>query len=61
VRRGLFCELGRGNVDFRDVKNWMERTGFGGWIVVEQDVLPGMGVPKLSAARNRFYLAGLGL
>jgi inosose dehydratase len=61
VRRGLFCELGRGNVDFTGVKSWMQRTGFHGWIVVEQDVLPGMGVPKLSAAHNRFYLAGLGL
>ena len=39
----------------------LRRTGYGGWIVVEQDVLPGMGTPKQSAARNRDYRAGLGL
>jgi inosose dehydratase len=61
VRHGIFCELGRGNVPFSDIVRWMQRTGFDGWIVVEQDVLPGMGVPRLSAAHNRFYLAGLGL
>jgi inosose dehydratase len=61
VRRGIFCELGRGNVDFTGVKGWMQRRGFEGWIVVEQDVLPGMGVPKLSAEHNREYLKTLGL
>jgi inosose dehydratase len=29
--------------------------------VVEQDVLPGMGTPKASAARNRAYLRTIGL
>jgi inosose dehydratase len=61
VRRGIFCELGRGAVDFGSVVRWMERTGFDGWIVVEQDVLPGMGVPKLSAEHNRDYLRTIGL
>jgi inosose dehydratase len=61
VRRGIFCELGRGAVDFAAVKGWIERRAFDGWVVVEQDVLPGMGVPKVSAARNRQYLASLGL
>jgi inosose dehydratase len=32
-----------------------------GWIVVEQDVLPGMGTPKESAQRNREYLKSIGL
>jgi inosose dehydratase len=61
VRRGIFCELGRGAVPFDGVAQWMQRTGFDGWIVVEQDILPGMGVPKLSAAHNRAYLTKLGL
>ena len=39
----------------------LRRMGYDGWIVVEQDVLPGMGTPKQSAARNRDYLAGLDL
>jgi inosose dehydratase len=34
---------------------------YDGWIVVEQDVLPGLGTPAASAARNREYLRRLGI
>jgi inosose dehydratase len=61
VRRGVFCELGRGEVDFPGVLAGLEQSGYQGWIVVEQDVLPGMGTPKESARRNREYLASIGL
>ena len=61
VGRGVFCELGRGSVDFRAVLRALGEIGYGGWIVVEQDVLPGMGTPRASAERNRAYLASLGV
>jgi inosose dehydratase len=61
VRNGIFCELGKGSVDFATVIRELEKAGYNGWGVVEQDVLPGMGAPKESAARNREYLRGLGL
>ena len=61
VRHGIFCELGKGNVDFPAVVAELEKAGYKGWGVVEQDVLPGMGSPKESAARNREYLRRLGL
>ena len=61
VRNGIFCELGRGDIDFPLIKAQLEKIGYDGWIVVEQDVLPGMGEPKESAQRNRDYLAGIGL
>lgn len=61
VRNGIFCELGKGNVDFAAVIQELEKAGYDGWGVVEQDVLPGMGSPKESAARNRAYLRKLGL
>jgi inosose dehydratase len=61
VGRGVFCDLGQGLVDFPAVKAWLDRAGYDGWIVVEQDVLPGMGSPKESARRNREYLASIGL
>lgn len=61
VGQGLFCELGRGAVDFAAVLAWLHQHDYRGWIVVEQDVLPGMGTPQESAARNRAFLAGLGL
>jgi inosose dehydratase len=61
VRHGIFCELGQGEVDFPAVKAELDRRGYQGWIVVEQDVLPGMGSPKESAQRNRDYIRKLGL
>ena len=61
VGRGLFCELGQGCVDFPAVKAHLRESHYDGWIVVEQDVLPGMGSPKESAERNRAYLRRLGL
>ncbi|MFW6096995.1 MAG: TIM barrel protein [Chloroflexota bacterium] len=61
VRHGVFCELGQGDVDFPAVVDALKRVGYEGWIVVEQDVLPGLGTPKESAARNRAYLHQLGL
>ncbi len=61
VRRGVFCELGQGCVDFPAVLRWLKQQDYNGWIVVEQDVLPGMGSPKESAQRNRQYLRSLGV
>jgi inosose dehydratase len=61
VRRGVFCELGQGAADFATATAWLRARDYGGWIVVEQDVLPGMGAPKASAARNRAYLRTIGL
>ena len=61
VRRGVFCELGQGCVDFPAVLSWLKQRDYDGWIVVEQDVLPGMGSPKESARRNREYLRAQGV
>lgn len=61
VRNGVFCELGQGCVDFPAVLAWLHEKGYTGYITVEQDVLPGMGTPKESAARNRAYLRSIGL
>lgn len=61
VRNGIFCELGKGDIDFPRIKAELENMGYDGWVVVEQDVLPGMGKPKESARRNREYLASIGL
>jgi inosose dehydratase len=60
VGHGLFCELGRGAVDFASARDALAGAGYNGWIVVEQDVLPGMGRPAESAARNRAFLRTLG-
>ncbi len=61
VGHGIFCELGKGSVDFPAVLQTLKQINYDGWIVVEQDVLPGMGTPKESAQRNRDYLKSIGL
>jgi inosose dehydratase len=61
VRHGIFCELGQGMVPFRRVLDALRLEEYEGWIVVEQDVLPGLGTPAASARRNREFLARLGL
>ena len=61
VRHGVFCELGRGMVDFRAVLGVLQSSGYRGWLVVEQDVLPSLGTPAASAARNRDYLRSIGV
>lgn len=59
LRHGLFCELGQGGVDFPALLHWLKRNGYEGYVLVEQDVLPGMGTPKESARRNREYLRAI--
>jgi inosose dehydratase len=61
VKNGVFCELGKGDVDFTAIKNLLNSKNYKGWIVVEQDVLPGMGNPKQCAENNRKYLQSIGL
>jgi inosose dehydratase len=60
VGHGVFCELGRGCVDFPGMLRALDEIGYDGWVVVEQDVLPGMGNPRESARRNRAYLRSIG-
>jgi inosose dehydratase len=59
LRHGVFCELGQGCVDFPAVLSWLAQRKYDGYMLVEQDVLPGMGLPKESARRNREYLRSI--
>jgi inosose dehydratase len=61
LRHGVFCELGKGSVDFPGLLRELQSTAFDGWVVVEQDVLPAMGAPLESATRNRKYLKSIGI
>ena len=61
IGRGVFCELGTGDIDFASVVRALDEIEYAGWIVVEQDVLPGTGTPMESARRNREYLRGIGV
>lgn len=59
LRHGIFCELGKGSVDFPHLLRRLAQWSYQGYLLVEQDVLPGMGSPKESARRNRDYLASI--
>jgi len=61
LRRGVFCELGEGSVDFKSIVEVLHDIQYSDWIVVEQDILPGMGDPKICAQANRNYIKSLGL
>jgi len=58
--QGIFCNLGRGDVDFPAVLKILRDGGFKGWCTVEQDCDPTLGVDPLSDARaNRAYLRSI--
>jgi inosose dehydratase len=61
IKRGVFCELGKGEVDFESIVTLLHQLEYDDWVVVEQDILPGMGDPKICAQSNRDYLKTLGL
>jgi inosose dehydratase len=58
VRIGVFCELGTGSVRFPELLQALDRIGYDGWAVVEQDVeASGKGPrPAESARKSREYL-----
>jgi inosose dehydratase len=59
LRQGIFCELGKGCVDFPALLRWLSARKYQDYVLVEQDILPGMGTPKESAQRNREYLRSI--
>jgi inosose dehydratase len=40
-----FCPLGEGDVALDDILATLRSTGYSGWLVVEQDIMPGPGDP----------------
>jgi inosose dehydratase len=59
-RRGVFCELGTGDVELRAFFAALGKLGYDGWLVVEQDRIPAPGEDPREAAeaqaRNRRWL-----
>lgn len=59
--QGIFCNLGKGDVDFGAVRQLLLDAGFAGWCTVEQDCDPTLDVRPLDDARaNRDYLLSIG-
>jgi inosose dehydratase len=59
--QGIFCNLGKGDVDFAAVRQVLLDAHFDGWCTVEQDCDPaGDTSPVRDATVNREYLATIG-
>ncbi|MBO6901666.1 MAG: TIM barrel protein [Rhizobiaceae bacterium] len=59
--QGIFCNLGKGDVDFPAVRQVLLDSGFEGWCTVEQDCDPSLDPDTLGNARkNRQYLESIG-
>jgi inosose dehydratase len=59
--QGIFCNLGKGDVDFPKVREILLEAGFRGWCTVEQDCDPTLDVrPADDARANREYLESIG-
>ena len=59
--QGIFCNLGKGDVDFPAVRQILLDAGFEGWCTVEQDCDPSVpGTPLEDARENREYLQSIG-
>ena len=59
--RGIFCNLGRGEVDLPAVRRVLVESGYEGWCTVEQDCDPALADSPLADARaNREHLASIG-
>ncbi len=62
IQAGVFCELGAGEVDFPGVIREMQKFGYEGWAIVEQDILTDdPDAPKKYSQHNRDYLRSIGL
>lgn len=59
--RGVFCELGAGDVELEAFLHALGALAYAGWVVVEQDRVPGLEREVAEAqARNRRWLAERG-
>jgi inosose dehydratase len=59
--QGIFCNLGKGDVDFKAVRQILLDAKFEGWCTVEQDCDPSVpGTPLEDARANRDYLQSIG-
>jgi len=59
--QGIFCNLGKGDVDFPTVRQLLVDAGYEGWCTVEQDCDPTLDVrPPDDARANRDYLLSIG-
>jgi len=59
--QGIFCNLGKGSVDFVTARQLLLERGYHGWLTVEQDCDPTLDIsPLQDAIANRQFLSAVG-
>lgn len=56
--RGVFCNLGRGSLDFSALRETLQEIGYSGWATVEQDRGPASVGSSFDDARANFAFLG---
>jgi inosose dehydratase len=56
LEAGIFCPLGEGVVDMRDVNSALSEIGYAGFATIEQDRVPGTGEPLDDLRRSVDYV-----
>jgi inosose dehydratase len=59
VREGLFTVPGDGCVDFSEVANFVRKSGYSGWVVVEAEQDPAKAAPQVYARKAYHYVREL--
>jgi len=61
VRKGVFYGLGDGDIDLAAVLGESRKRNYSDWLVVEDELPPGMGESLVIARRDRAYMRSLGI
>ena len=59
VRRGMFTVPGDGDVDFAPVANFVRRSGYQGWLIIEAEQDPAVAPPKPAATKGFNHVLGV--
>lgn len=59
VRSGMFTVPGDGGVDFAPLADFVRRSGYAGWLIVEAEQDPAVAEPLPTVRRARQFLQGL--
>lgn len=59
VRSGMFTVPGEGSVDFQPLADFVRRSGYRGWLIVEAEQDPAVAEPLSTVSRARAFLRDL--
>jgi inosose dehydratase len=61
VSHGVFCDPSESTFAFGDLIAELDKVGYSGWLVVEQDAIVGPGTPGERTEKSQSFLKSLGV